>query len=241
MTPRFYYPQPLIAHSELTAPTELANHLRVLRCNIHDLITLFDGQGRQISAKITEISKKNILLQLQDDLQTSNPPTLKLHLGQALCRFDRMDFILQKAVELNVSEITLLYAERSQGRLKNEALERKIQHWQEIMISACEQCQQNYLPQIHAPMPIHEWLAQTHADLKLQFVLERAHSLKSCTITPQSCALLIGPEGGLSAQEEALADSAQFTRITLGERILRVETAAILALGLVNYQFNPLH
>lgn len=239
MNPRFYCPQPLIAHSELSPPQELANHLRVLRCGVTDEITLFDGQGTQISARITEITKKNISLQLLDDLQTQAPPALRLHLGQALCRFDRMDLILQKAVELNVTEITPLYAERSQGRLKGEALQRKIEHWQEIMMGACEQCQQNHLPTIHAPMPLHEWLSDTQADLKLQFVLERAHSLKSCTITPESCALLIGPEGGFTIQEEDLADQANFTRITLGERILRVETAAILALGLVNYQFSP--
>jgi 16S rRNA (uracil1498-N3)-methyltransferase len=238
MNPRFYFPQKLLAHNEVSPPPELVNHLRVLRCNVHDEITLFDGQGTQISAKITEITKKNILLQLQDDLQIQTPPQLKLHLGQALCRFDRMDLILQKAVELNVSEITPLYAERSQGRLKSEALERKMQHWQEIMTSACEQCQQNYLPKINAPMLIQEWLAQTQADLKLQFVLERAISLKSCTTIPESCALLIGPEGGLTPQEENLADQEQFTRITLGERVLRVETAAILALGLINYQFS---
>ena len=241
MNPRFYCPQPFIAHSELSPSTELTNHLRVLRCNVNDSITLFEGKGTQISAKITEITKKNILLQLQDDLQTQAPPKLKLHLGQALCRFDRMDLILQKAVELNVTEITPLYAERSQGRLKSEALERKMQHWQEIIISACEQCQQNYLPKINAPIPLHEWLTQTQADLKLQFALERALSLKSCTTVPESCALLIGPEGGLTLQEETLADQANFTRITLGERVLRVETAAILALGLVNYQFSAAH
>lgn len=238
MNPRFYLQDALTPHTEIFLSASAYNHLQALRCKVGDMLTLFDGQGREISAHIIEINKKAAKVLLQNDLSLQTPSALKLHLGQALCRFDRMDVILQKAVELNVNEITPLYAERSQGRLKGVALERKMAHWQEILISACEQCQQNYLPVLHEPMMVSEWLNSVDAEVKLQFVLDNALSLKTCQSTPHSFALLIGPEGGFTEAEVLLADQKNFLRITLGNRILRVETAAILALGLVNYQFS---
>lgn len=237
MNPRFYLPQTLVAHTQIALSENLSKHLQVLRCKEGEMITLFDGQGYSISARIDLISKKVVKVTLQDDLTQQPPQKLKLHLGQALCRFDRMDLILQKAVELNVSDITPIYAERSQGRLKGEQLERKMLHWHEILISASEQCNQDYLPQLHEPVSLQDWLSSINSELKLQCALQDAVSLKSIPATPHSVALLIGPEGGLTEPEMILADQHNFTRINLGERILRVETAAILALGLVNYQF----
>jgi 16S rRNA (uracil1498-N3)-methyltransferase len=237
MNPRFYLPQIFKPHAELTLPEHLAKHLHVLRCRVGDMITLFDGQGLEISARIQEISKKTTCILLEENSRHQKAPSLQLHLGQALCRSDRMDIILQKAVELNASDITPIYAERSQGRLKGSTLARKMQHWREILVSACEQCQQNYLPQLHEPVLLSTWLQSVQADLKLHFATDAGISLKTLTAQPQSIALLIGPEGGFTDTETQSADQAQFMRITLGERILRVETAAILALGLANYQF----
>jgi 16S rRNA (uracil1498-N3)-methyltransferase len=238
MKPRFYLPQAFIPQQEFIAPATLHKHLQVLRLKAQDEVILFDGQGGQISARILDITKKVTRIGLLDDFTVQPVSALKLHLGQGLCRADRMDIILQKSVELNVSEITPLYVTRSQGRLTGTQLEHKMHHWQEIIINACAQCAQNHLPRLHAPIILADWLPQSSADVQLQFALTQALSLKTVNSTPRSCALLIGPEGGLTDEETALADRHHFKRISLGARILRVETAAILALGLVNYHFD---
>lgn len=238
MSPRFYLPQPLIPNSVLTLPEPISKHLHVLRVEGTDQLSLFDGQGHAISAQVESINKKSVTVTLLNDLTEQAPSSLTLHLGQSICRADRMDLIIQKAVELNVSEITPIYAERSQGRLKGSQLERKLQHWQEIIINAAEQCHQNYLPKLNPPLSLPEWLNEVTADLKLQCALTHTQSLKTIKASPKTCALLIGPEGGLTDTEVTAADQQNFVRISLGARILRVETAAILALGLVDYQFN---
>ena len=220
-------------------PPKIVKHLQVLRVNLDTPLVLFNGAGEEISAKIIAVNKKVIQVVLQDDCTQESPPQLKLHLGQALCRFDRMDFIIQKAVELNVSSITPLYAERSQGRIKPAQLEAKLSHWQEIIIHACEQCGQNYLPKLHPPLLLTDWVKEVQDVVKLNFTPDRALPLKLISNTaPSACTLLIGPEGGLSPAELALCDQAAFERVSLGPQILRVETAAILALGMAQYHFS---
>ena len=241
MSIRCYHPHPLKANMLINLSERLVRHLQVLRVKVGTNISLFDGQGQEISASIITMNKKTVSVSLLDDLRLQAPAKFNTHLGQALCRFDRMDFIIQKAVELNVSAITPLYAERSQGRLKPAQLEAKLLHWQEVIINACEQCGQNYLPQLHPPMTVDDWLNSTHTELKLNFTPDKALSLKKLAKNKtafKTCALMIGPEGGLNPDELAAADRENFQRIGLGPRILRVETAAILALGCFNYQFD---
>lgn len=236
--PRFYLRATLKANIELTFPEALSHHIHVLRLDAHDTIILFDGQGQQISARIIEPHKKHTRVLLLDDLTQSPTPKVKLHLGQALCRSDRMDLIIQKAVELNVAEITPLQSEYGQGRLTGAQLEKKIQHWQEVIISACEQSGQNHLPRLNPLMPFNTWVQNVDAELKLNFAIKDSVSLRSCRDDVQSCALVVGPEGDLSVQELKLCDQMNFKRISLGSLILRVETASIVALGLCNYHFH---
>lgn len=235
---RFYLPQNYQINTELELPENISHHIHVLRLERDDVITLFDGQGTQISTRIIEPHKKHSKVLLLDDKLTTPPCPVKLHLGQALCRSDRMDLILQKAVELNVAEITPLQTEYVQGRLSGAQLEKKMQHWQEVIISACEQSGQNYLPKLNPLSPIDSWVGSVNAELKLNFAIKDSVSLRTYSKDVKSCALIVGPEGDLSAKELALCDQMHFQRISLGQLILRVETAAIVALGLCNYHFQ---
>ncbi len=145
-----------------------------------------------------------------------------------------MDWVLQKATELGVTKITPLITERTEVKLGGERADKKIEHWQQILISACEQCQRNILPELSEPKNYSEWIVQCDAELK--FVLHhRDNQGFPQNRTTQSVALLIGPEGGLDDDEIALAITQNFSPLTLGPRVLRTETAPVAAISLVQY------
>lgn len=226
---RFFVDAPLsLGHHEL--PEAQAHYIgRVLRLTPGAAVQLFDGSGREFLGELTEVSKKVVSVTLNEALDGSPESPLRIHLGQGLSRGERMDWAIQKATELGVTEITPLVSERCEVRLKDERADKRLAHWRQIAISACEQCGRSVLPVIHAPVSLADWQRQVDADLKL--VLHPVAAPLASHAHPSSLAFLIGPEGGLSDAEVEQAKAVGFHAARLGPRVLRTETAPVVALS----------
>jgi len=230
---RFYIDTPLSLGNH-ALPDAQAHYIgRVLRLNAGAAVQLFDGSGMEYLGAISEVGKKQVCVELHEQLPGMAESPLRIHLGQGLSRGERMDWAIQKATELGVSEITPIVSERCEVRLKDERAEKRLSHWRQIAISACEQSGRSVLPVIHAPLELEHWLQQSSADLKL--VLHPLAQELSKHSTPKSLAFLIGPEGGLSDSEVNRAQAAGFQTARLGPRILRTETAPVAALALAQF------
>ena len=222
----------------MTLEGQVVRHLiQVLRMQPGDEMEVFDGQQRY-HARLLEGSKRQARLQLLNPLPAQPASPLWTHLGQAISKGDRMDWVIQKATELGVSEITPLYTRQGDVRLKGEREAKKLQHWQQIAISACEQCGRSDLPQIHAPLTVADWLKERQEQLR--WVLHPASEAAPISIRGliKTAALLIGPEGGLAEEEVEQASHQGFSAITLGPRILRTETAPVVALSLLQARWG---
>ena len=168
-------------------------------------------------------------VELRESLTGLPESSLQIHLGQGLSRGERMDWAIQKATELGVAEITPLFTERCEVRLNDERMQKRLEHWQQIAISACEQCGRSKVPVIHVPQSVKDWQAAVQADLKL--VLHPVAQPLTEHAAPSTLAFLIGPEGGLTDAEVAHAAEQGFLPARLGPRVLRTETAPIVALS----------
>ncbi len=202
---------------------------RVLRHAVGDAVQLFDGSGQEYLGELIEVGKKNVRVELRESFTGQTESPLHTHLGQGLSRGERMDWAIQKATELGANEISLIVSERCEVRLKDERADKRMAHWRQVAISACEQCGRSVLPIIHPPISLNEWLVHTSAELKL--VLHPVAEPWASHPQPKSLAFLIGPEGGLSDNEVALAKSHNFHAARLGPRVLRTETAPVAALS----------
>lgn len=233
--PRIYSPQPLAAHASLELEAAAAHHLaRVLRMQAGDALVLFNGEGGEYPATIAAIGKRSVTVATEQFVDTVLESPLQLHLGIAMSKGDRMDWIVQKATELGATHIVPLYSERVELKLQGERAEKKLEHWRGIAIAACEQCGRNRLPVIADIQPLAAWLEQTAADKK--FVLHhRSEATLDAAAKPGSVALLIGPEGGLSETEIAAAQRRGFEPLRLGPRVLRTETAPLAAISVLQY------
>ena len=231
--PRLLVPQQLAAGSDITVEGQSAHHVtHVLRMRRGAVIRIFDGAGNEHHAVLADIGRGRITLQIGADIPGDRESALHIILAQGIARHDRMDLILQKAVELGVRTIQPLWLQRSQSHLKGERLEKRLQHWQGVIIGACEQCGRNTLPQLLPPAGLPEWLETLSADLlKLLLQPDGSETLHSLTRPAGGITLLAGPEGGLNPDEQSLARSLGFTGIRLGPRILRTETAALAAIA----------
>lgn len=228
---RFYLDAPL-AQGEQLLDGDLAHYIgRVLRLAPGAPVQLFNGSGEEWPGEVLEVSKRQVRLTLAAPLAGMLESPLQIHLGQAISRGERMDWAIQKAVELGVNQITPLFAERCEVRLQGERADKRQQHWQQIAISACEQCGRSRVPQVHAPAALADWLAALDAELKLVLHHRADQDLRHLP-TPGSLALLIGPEGGLSSSEIDLAETAGFRAARFGPRVLRTETAPVVALSI---------
>jgi 16S rRNA (uracil1498-N3)-methyltransferase len=238
--PRVFTPQALAEHRLFELAEPQSHYLsKVLRMQAGRELILFNGEGGEYAAVITEVHKKHITVTTQDFNPENRQSPLQLELAIGVSRGERMDWVLQKATELGVTKITPLMTERTEVKLKGERADKKVEHWQQIIISACEQCQRNILPQLAEPMNYGDWVEQCDAEFK--FVLHHRDS-KGLPQTDQagSIALLIGPEGGLDENEIEQALARQFAPLTLGPRVLRTETAPIAAISLVQYLWGDL-
>ena len=238
--PRIHVDAPLESGSELRLPEGAARHVAtVLRLKEGAALILFDGRGHEAEAELVETTRKRVVARLGRVSSGSGESPLAVHLGQAISKGDRMDYAIQKAVELGVAAITPLYTQRGDVHLKGEREAKKHAHWRGVAISACEQCGRATLPTIHSPRALDDWLAERHEALRL--VLHPAlPSAWQSARRVDSAALLIGPEGGLAEEEVARAREAGFAALALGPRILRTETAPIVALSLLQHYFGDL-
>ncbi|MDP4536595.1 16S rRNA (uracil(1498)-N(3))-methyltransferase [Alkalimonas collagenimarina] len=237
--PRIYVDHPLsLTTHEL--PAEAAAHVgRVLRMQAGDALQLFNGDGNNYAATIEQASKKQVLVVVSHCEPNPTESRLHLHLGQVISRGDRMDFAIQKAVELGVTCITPLFSERCGVKLDGERLEKKQLQWQKIVISACEQSGRSVVPQVLPAQNLAHWLAEATKDLKLTLHPWATNTIK--TIEPiEHIRLMIGPEGGFSDQEMAAAEQAGYLGVQLGPRVLRTETAALTAISALQLQFGDL-
>ena len=225
---RFFVDLPLsIGQHQL--PEAQAHYIgRVLRLTAGSQVQLFDGSGREFLGELSEVGKKTVSVALGEQLDGMPESPLRIHLGQGLSRGERMDWAIQKATELGVGEITPIVSERCEVRLNDERADKRLTHWRQIAISACEQCGRSVLPVIHPPRSLADWLA-VEADLKL--VLHPVAEPLASHAQPRTLAFLIGPEGGLSENEVGLAAERGFRPARLGPRVLRTETAPVVALS----------
>lgn len=238
--PRIYTQQPLAADASVTLEESASRHLcQVLRMQNGDALTLFNGDGCTYPAQIAFADKKKASVRVLRAERQDNDSSLHIHLGIALSKGDRFDWVLQKATELGVSRVTPLYTQRVDVKLNRERSEKKQRHWQQVIVSACEQCGRNTLPGLDAPIALSPWLEDLEADQK--WVLSPAHSDNFRDADqPTSAALLIGPEGGLDDSEVELALRSGFKALQLGPRILRTETAPVAAISILQYRWGDM-
>lgn len=221
--------------------SDAANHVgRVLRMQAGQSLVLFNGDGFDYAADIEEVSKKRVSVTIVDKQAIDNESPLILHLAQGISRGDKMDFTIQKAVELGVTEITPVFTERCGVKLNGERLAKKHQQWQKIAISACEQSGRATVPKIHSPLQLAEFIQQKTGQLKLNLHPRATTTVKGLNCPEQGIRFIIGPEGGLSDAEIEQAQQADYMDILLGPRVLRTETAALTLLSALQLQFGDL-
>ena len=239
--PRIYHPEPLDVNQEFFLDEDAANHVgRVLRMQPGQAIQLFEGSNQVFDASITQVDKKSVRVSLSEGVLSDNESPLNLHLGQVISRGEKMEFTIQKSIELGVNTITPLFSERCGVKLDGERLEKKLQQWQKIAIAACEQCGRNRIPEIRPVMQLEAWCKEQDASLKLNLHPRASHSINTLPLPVSHIRLLIGPEGGLSADEIAMTSGYGFTDILLGPRVLRTETTALTAITALQVRFGDL-
>ena len=235
MSNRFFIEASLTVGQSIELTEVVFHHwVRVLRAKLNDQAILFNGQGGEYLVELTEINKKNAVIQVLSFEPANRTPGFQVVLGQVMSKGDRMDYAIQKATELGVHKIQLLTSERCEMRLKYDRDQKKIDHWQAIAIAACEQCGLNIVPEVLAPISLQEWFSLSLPATKLVLAPDTDAFDIAKQATPD-LALLIGPEGGLSQDEIAQANAAGFKNWCIGERVLRTETAPVVALAILNY------
>lgn len=239
--PRIYHPAPLAVGTVLALDEDAAHHVsRVLRMTVDAPIALFDGSNHVFAARLTRVDKKGVEATVLATQREDRESPLHLHLGQVMSRGEKMEFTIQKSIELGVNVITPLFSARCGVKLEGERLEKKLQQWRKIAIGACEQCGRNRLAEIRPAMTLEAWCAEQEAGLKLNLHPRAEQSINTLPLPTHGIRLLIGPEGGLSAEEIALTANHGFTDILLGPRVLRTETTALTAITALQVRFGDL-
>lgn len=232
--PRFYCPPPLPPGGTFELPPDAAHHAaRVLRLREGDRVEIFDGLGNACHGMIAELGGKRVVLGEIAASSTDRESPLQVVLAQALSSSEKMDWVIQKATELGVTDIQPLDTERSVAKLSAERVAKRLEHWRQVAISACEQCGRNLLPKIHAPLDIMAWLQQMKESSSTKLILlpQGATSLHGLEKPNGGVVLLIGAEGGFTQAESDSALHCGFAPIRLGARVLRTETAAVAGLA----------
>ena len=236
---RLYTQQALTGQTTLALEEGPANHLaRVLRARVGDNVVLFNGDGCDWQCTVTDIGKRHVTVHIDGGEHVSRESPLNTHLGLCLSKGERFDWAVQKATELGVARITPLLSERVDVKLPADRLDKKQRHWQQIAISACEQCGRAVVPEVSPAIGLDTWVGWVEADLKL--VLHHHQRAGLPSERPASVALLVGPEGGLSDNEVLSAQHAGFQRLCMGPRVMRTETAPVAALAILGARWGDL-
>jgi len=233
--PRFFVDETLSSASvgaEIALPDDVAHHaLRVLRLDPGDAIVLFDGTGGEYAATITRAGKRDAWARIARFDAVERESKIAVTLAQAIVASDTMDAIVRHAVELGASGLQPVITERGARFPSGTHGEKRLAHWRQVAVSACEQCGRNRVPQVHDPLPLAEWLSRARSGIVFD-----AGATATLPTVPASTetSVLVGPEGGLTDLELAQAKRAGLHAVRLGPRILRADTAALTALAAVN-------
>lgn len=238
--PRFYLNESLAVGTTITIAGPLLRHLHVLRLQAEDKVTLFNGQGGEYHGIIQSIRKSAAQVLIEAFDPVSRESSLEITIIQCLSSADRMDYTIQKATECGVTAIQAVISQRSQYQLSGERAEKKRLHWQAIAVSASEQSGRTCIPIISPVQSLSQYLSTpVTADLGIVLSFDTAMNLQQLPVnSPKKVIVLIGPEGGLSKDEEKVAVASGFTPLNLGPRILRTETVAPVIASLLQYHFS---
>lgn len=231
---RFYSPDQLAVAAIVKLPESAAIHAaRVLRMIEGDSAILFNGDGFDYACTLTSVKKSAVIAKITTCTVVENESPLNITLLQGISSGDRMDYTIQKAVELGVNHIQPIATERSVVKLNQERAAKRIAHWQNVVHSACEQSGRAFVPKVAAPASLSHWLANNVQEKKSRILLNPVSAKRLTKLEKPSgeIQLLIGAEGGLSSNEVDIACTSGFQSITLGPRILRTETAALAAIS----------
>ncbi len=228
--------------AEVSLPTAAGHHIsRVLRLKEGAQLIVFDGSGGEYRAIISGVANGEVRVALKEFMPDTAESQVRLTLVQGISRGERMDWTLQKATELGVAAIVPVLTTRSVVRLDDRQSLKKQEHWRAIVIGACEQSGRTRLPDVRAPVSLQDFLTRSRNEsLRLVLSPSAAGSLASLNSVPQEVELLIGPEGGLDDAELALAEQANFIPVRLGPRVLRTETASVVALSVLQALWGDL-
>lgn len=233
-TIRIHVDQPLAEAQELSLPSQAGEHVaRVLRLGEGAPLVLFNGDGRDYTAVVTQVGKREVRARIEGMQAVANESPLPLTLAQGIARGEKMDMIVQKATELGATCIAPLLTERSEVRLDPARAEKRLVHWRAVAASACEQSGRARVPVILPAQPLEAWLASLPGDgaLRMALLPDGSQSPRSLTFGAAGGLLVTGPEGGLGERDVASLLDAGFTGLRLGPRILRTETAGLAALA----------
>lgn len=242
---RFHVPDRIGPGATIDLPDTSGHHAtRVLRLGVGDPVILFDGHGGEHDALIVRMHRNEVSVKVVAARDVDRESPLAVTLVQGISSGDRMDITVRKAVELGVHAIVPVATERSVVKLRDERADRRRQHWQALVISACEQCGRNTVPEVSDPLDYRAWLASLSREpgneTRIALAVGGEQRLASLPKPTGTALLLVGPEGGLSPEESALATTRGFTAVRLGPRILRTETAAVVALSVMQTLWGDL-
>ncbi|MDH5544880.1 MAG: 16S rRNA (uracil(1498)-N(3))-methyltransferase [Gammaproteobacteria bacterium] len=240
---RIYIEQTLSSDATISVQGDEYNYIKnVLRLGVGAELVLFNGEGGDYAAQIESVSKRSVEIKIGEFSRTENESGLYIHLVQAITKGDRMDFSIQKAVELGVKEITPVFTRYSAVSLDDKRREKKHEHWRRVVISASEQCGRSVITKVHPPVTLEQWLQSSCSNAVTHIVMvpqgQNRFGLLEAIASP--CVLLIGPEGGFSDEEVEKFTSLGFSAVSLGPRILRAETATITAISILQSRWGDL-
>jgi 16S rRNA (uracil1498-N3)-methyltransferase len=238
-SPRFFCPEPIAAASCIALGKAAAHHvLRVLRLRPGEPLTLFDGRGGEYPGVIAAIDRDRVSVDVGAHSPVERESPLRLTLVQALQAGEKMDFTIQKAVELGVSRIVPVESRRGVVRLDAARATKRVEHWRGVVVAACEQCGRNRLPEVAPVETLERWLARPPAAGRRLFLSPAAELSLGALPPVDAVELLVGPEGGLAPEEVIAAQSAGYVPVRLGPRVLRTETAALAALAALHARWG---
>ncbi|MCK4609001.1 MAG: 16S rRNA (uracil(1498)-N(3))-methyltransferase [Gammaproteobacteria bacterium] len=241
--PRIYCGEKLQVSYELKLSVSASRHiLHVLRLKLGAPLILFNGMGGEYAAELFALDQQHAVVKINAFIEREAESPLNICLAQGISRGDKMDYTLQKAVELGVTKIVPLFTERCNVKLSDERLDKRLQHWQAVVISACEQCGRNRIPMVVSAQNFTNFIAEQHMHSGINLVLSHraTGSLSNISSETNGFTLLVGPEGGLSELEIDQALRHNFTALCLGPRILRTETAGLAAITVLQTQFGDI-
>ena len=234
--PRFYCPIPLAVGAAVTLPEAIAHHIHVLRLPVGETVTLFNGEGGEYTATLSTVEKKRAAAEIKAFSPRETELPYSVAIAQALPEGSKIDWIVEKAVELGAAALQPITAQRCVVRLTADRAAKKLEHWRGIIAAAAEQSGRNRLMHVAEPVDFHHWVGQQNLHARIMLSPRAGQSLSEWARhhPPQAVALLIGPEGGFSGQEEQAAIAQGVLPLSIGPRVLRTETAALAALAALN-------